>query len=95
MAPTRDPPIEIEQSHDFYAHLSEAEASTKNHKLVSNGHTAYHDVVEIENIRSHFPGVGGVTVPFNNAAGTLVLNEAIERFNHHLKLNNWFLLAFA
>ncbi|OAA52945.1 Pyridoxal phosphate-dependent transferase, major domain protein [Cordyceps fumosorosea ARSEF 2679] len=37
------------------------------------------DVLDMEEVRSHFPILKqGTTVPFNNAAGTVVLKEAVE-----------------
>ncbi|KAH0593755.1 hypothetical protein MHUMG1_08506 [Metarhizium humberi] len=36
------------------------------------------DVIDMDRVRPHFPVLSGKTVPFNNAAGTVVLKEAIE-----------------
>ncbi|EFZ03956.2 aminotransferase class-V domain protein [Metarhizium robertsii] len=36
------------------------------------------DVIDMGRVRPHFPVLSGKTVPFNNAAGTVVLKEAIE-----------------
>ncbi|KHO01264.1 Pyridoxal phosphate-dependent transferase, major domain protein [Metarhizium album ARSEF 1941] len=36
------------------------------------------DAIDMDRVRSHFPVLGGKTVPFNNAAGTVVLKDAIE-----------------
>jgi hypothetical protein len=45
----------------------------------------YRDAIDVDEVRSHFPVLGGETIPFNNAAGTVVLKEAIERcFSHYL-----------
>ncbi|OAA54240.1 Pyridoxal phosphate-dependent transferase, major domain protein [Akanthomyces lecanii RCEF 1005] len=36
------------------------------------------DVIDMAKVRSHFPILSGTTVPFNNAAGTVVLKEAVQ-----------------
>lgn len=38
------------------------------------------DVIDMDRVRPHFPVLSGKTVPFNNAAGTVVLKEAIEAY---------------
>lgn len=38
------------------------------------------DAIDMDQVRSHFPVLGGKTVPFNNAAGTVVLKDAIAAY---------------
>ncbi|CAG8958076.1 hypothetical protein HYFRA_00000420 [Hymenoscyphus fraxineus] len=46
---------------------------------VSDGLNNPHcDVIDVDKVRSHFPALAGETTPLNNAAGTLVLKDAIE-----------------
>ncbi len=87
MAPTAVSSTELENGHNLSAHLSEAPVPARKPRLAQNGfsngtagiNTTPHDVIDVDSIRSHFPVLGGETIPFNNAAGTVVLNDAIER----------------
>ncbi len=49
--------------------------------------TSPQNAVDIENIRARFPGLPEGTALFNNAAGTVVLRDAIERYVRLLDAN--------
>lgn len=62
--------------------LSKAPVLAKKLTLASNGtegiNTSSHDIADIDSIRSQFPALQGETIPLNNAAGTLILKDAVK-----------------
>lgn len=49
--------------------------------MTARNSTDHQDVINVDEVRSHFPVLGGETIPFDNASGTVVLKEAIERYD--------------
>ena len=91
MAPTAVSSTDLEDCQNGSAVFVKASVSTKKPWIaedgISNGTevtgTTPRDVIDVDMVRSHFPVLGGETIPLNNAAGTVVLKDAIERCELH------------
>jgi len=88
MTPTAVSPTDLEECHNASTPFFKVPVSGKKPRPTENGasngteitSTTPRNVIDVDMVRSHFPVLGGETIPFNNAAGTVVLKEAIERY---------------
>ncbi|KAI9715672.1 MAG: putative secondary metabolism biosynthetic enzyme [Candelaria pacifica] len=86
MAPATAMSAQLENGHDLSTQPSEPAVPAKGTRptqedwsnATADTKKTLHDVIDVEQIRSHFPILGGETIPFNNAAGTVVLKDSIE-----------------